>query len=83
MEFWSAEGGFDRFHEGVYRQGAAVLLAGRARVGSDEFDAAMRAYLDVNAHQVAHPTDVEATFRDLPEVESLLRDYGAFSGPDA
>jgi uncharacterized membrane protein YeiB len=83
MSYWAAEGGFDRLYEGVYRQGAAVLLAGRDRVGSGEFDAAVRTYLDVNAHQVAGPATVEAAFRDLPEVETLLRDYGAFSGPDA
>jgi uncharacterized membrane protein YeiB len=83
MEYWATDGGFDRFYQGVYRQGAAVLLAGRDRVGADEFDAAVRTHLDVNAHQIAGPTAVETAFRDSPEVDTLLREYGAFSGPDA
>jgi len=78
MTFWAERGGFGRYVRGVYDQGAAALLEGRREVGADRFDAAVRAYLRANAHRVAAPADVEAAFRDDPEVLDLLRDAGAF-----
>jgi len=80
MEYWAAQGDFDYYYEGVYAQGAAVLLAGRDAVGDERFDAALRAYLNQNAHRISDPDDVEAAFEDLPEVNELLRQYGAFDG---
>lgn len=77
MEYWARRGDFDRYVRGVYDQGAAVLLEGRRRSGADRFDAALRAYLDTNAHRVVAPGDVAAAFDDLPETMSLLREYGA------
>jgi len=81
MAYWAEQGGFGYYYEGVYEQGAAVLLAGREAVGEDRFDAALRDYLRTNAHRVSGPDQVEGAFTDLPEVEELLRDYGAFDGP--
>jgi hypothetical protein len=77
MEYWADTGGFGRYVRGVYDQGAAVLLEARRRAGPDRFDAALRDYLAANAHRVAHPADVEAAFRELPEAVALLREYAA------
>jgi hypothetical protein len=81
MTFWAEEGGFFRYYQGVYRQGAAVLLTAREGVGAEAFDEAVRAYIDANAYRVARPADVADAFAHLPEVVELLREYGAFSGP--
>lgn len=81
MAYWVDRGGFDRYVRGVYDQGAAVLLEGRRRSGTDRFDAALRSYIDRNAHRVVSPDDVGSAFRDLPEMNSLLREYGALPAP--
>ena len=81
MSYWAETGGFDRYYRGVYSQGASVLLAARQRVGTDEFDAAVRSYLEQNAHAVAAPEDVRAAFADVPGVIDLLAEYGAFAAP--
>lgn len=78
MSYWDDRGGFSAYSVGVYDQGAAALLAGRDRVGAGRFDAALRGYIDANAHRVARPPDVEAAFRDLPQVLDVLRERGAF-----
>ncbi len=78
MSYWDARGGFSAYSVGVYEQGAAALLAGRDRAGPARFDEALRAYVDANAHRVARPSDVEAAFRDLPQVLDVLRERGAF-----
>ncbi len=77
MEFWASRD--EQYVEGVYDQGAAVLLAGREQVGAGRFDAALRDYMRRMAHRVATPADVAAAFRDLPEVTDLLRRHGALS----
>lgn len=79
MSYWAEQGGFGRYEQGVYRQGAALLLEGRDRVGADRFDKALRAYIAVNAHRVANPVDVRAAFAHLPEVVDLLSRHGALS----
>ena len=81
MEYWADQGDFGYYYEGVYEQGAAVLLAAREAAGEEEFDSALRAYLRQNAHRVSDPDDVQAAFAELPEAEALLREYGAFDGP--
>lgn len=78
MAGWADRGGFGRYVRGVYDQGAAALLAGRRAVGDDRFDAAVRGYLRAGAHRVVTPADVEAAFRDDPQVLDLLREAGAF-----
>ena len=76
MAEWS-DRGFGTYYQGVYRQGAAVLLAARAQAGPDRFDAALRDHIARHAHTVTRPTDVAAAFDDLPDVLDLLRRYGA------
>jgi hypothetical protein len=77
MSYWVSNGGFKRYTEGVYNQGAAVLLEARRRVGDQKFDAALRNYIAANAHHVATPASVAQAFADLPTVVDLLRDAGA------
>jgi hypothetical protein len=77
MSSWARRGGFDRYVRGVYDQGAAVLLAARAEVGAEEFDAAVRGYLRAGAHRVVRPEDVTRAFAETPVVLDLLRRHGA------
>lgn len=77
MARWASRGGFGLYYEGVYRQGAAVLLEGRRRAGAADFDAALREYLATNAHRVAAPDDLAAAFAGLPDVVDLLAAHGA------
>ncbi|MBC3192343.1 hypothetical protein H7X46_14860 [Pseudonocardia sp. C8] len=79
MAVWDRRGGFGGYVDGVYDQGAAVLLEGRRRDGVERFDAAMRAYVAAHAHRVAAPSDVERAFADLPGTVDLLRAHGAFA----
>jgi hypothetical protein len=68
-----------RYEQGVYSQGAALLLEGRDRVGADRFDKALRGYMAFNAHRVVSSADVEAAFAHLQEVVELLGEHGALS----
>jgi hypothetical protein len=79
MTYWAEQGGFGRYEQGVYSQGAALLLEARDRVGADRFDQALRGYIAANAHRVASPADVRAAFAHLPEVIELLSQHGALS----
>jgi Peptidase family M1 domain len=82
MSYWVSNGGFKRYTEGVYNQGAAVLLEARRRVGDQTFDATLRKYIVANAHRVATPASIAQAFADLPTVLDLLRDAGALpEGP--
>lgn len=76
MTYWADNGGFDRYSEGVYNQGAALLLQARRQVGADHFDAALRSYIAANAHQVATPADFAHAFTDA-QVLDLLGKAGA------
>lgn len=82
MEYWAATGGYEHYVAGVYSQGAAVLLEARRRVGPEHFDAALRTYLEEQAHRVAGPRDVAEAFRDLPEVRDLFDEYGILEEGD-
>lgn len=77
MTYWADNGGFDRYTEGVYNQGAAVLLQARRQVGADRFDIALRSYIAANAHQVATPADFADAFAEVPQVLDLLTEAGA------
>jgi hypothetical protein len=79
MTYWAGNGGFSSYVRGVYVQGAAVLLEARRRAGTERFDAALRSYLQNNAHRIAAPEDVAQAFGDLPEVMDLLREHGALA----
>lgn len=77
MTYWADNGGFTRYTEAVYSQGAAVLRQARRQVGTDRFDAALRSYIAANAHQVATPADFAHAFAETPHVLDLLREAGA------
>jgi hypothetical protein len=77
MSYWAADGGFTRYTQGVYDQGAAVLLEARRRVGDQAFDADLRKYIVANAHRVATAASFAEAFGDQPLVLDLLRDAGA------
>lgn len=81
MAYWDDNGGFDRYNQVVYLQGAAVLLEARRQVGAKRFDAALREYVQTNAHRVVGKREVAHAFRDLPEVLELLRKCGALADP--
>jgi hypothetical protein len=80
MSYWAGHGGFDRYTDGVYNQGAHVLLAARTQVGATAFDQALRGYLRAEAHRVATPADFARAFAGLPPVVDALRAAGAFDG---
>lgn len=67
----------DRYVSAVYGAGGDMLIESRRAVGSAEFDQALRAYLQANAHQIATPDDVELAFAHLPEVIDRMRAAGA------
>jgi hypothetical protein len=81
MAYWPDNGGFDRYTEGVYDQGAAVLLQARRQIGAERFDAALRSYIVANAHRIATPADFAHAFADQPLVLDLLVRAGALSNP--
>ncbi len=81
MVYWADHGGFDRYTEGVYNQGAAVLLQARRQVGADRFDTALRSYIGANAHRVATPAEFAHAFADQPQVLDLLSRAGALPSP--
>ena len=66
----------------VYGKGASALLEARDRAGADEFDAAIRCYVDANAWSIATPDDVAAALADLPEALDVLVDAGALDEAD-
>lgn len=76
MSYWVDHGGYRRYNQGVYNQGAHVLLLARDQVGADRFDAALRGYIRANAHRVARPADLIRAFAAYPDVLSGLRKAG-------
>lgn len=79
MTYWADNGGFERYTEGIYNQGATVLLQARRQIGADRFDTALRSYITANAHQVATPADFAHAFAKAPQVLDLLGKAGALS----
>jgi hypothetical protein len=77
MTYWVDHGGFHRYTEGVYNQGAALLLQARRQAGADRFDTALRSYIATNAHQIATPADFAHAFAEVPPVLDLLTKAGA------
>ncbi|MGY1839750.1 MULTISPECIES: M1 family aminopeptidase [unclassified Modestobacter] len=65
------------YYDTVYTVGGATLVEARTQVGAEEFDAALREYLRVNAWSIATPEDVQDAFADLPEVLTQLEEVGA------
>lgn len=67
----------DAYIAAVYGAGSDMLVEARREAGPKAFDAALRAYLRDNAHQVATPDDIEVAFSDVPEVLKRMRAAGA------
>jgi hypothetical protein len=65
------------YFDTVYGKGAAALLEAQAQAGEDEFDAAVRCYVDAAAWSIATPDDVATALEDLPEATDVLVDAGA------
>jgi Peptidase family M1 domain len=65
------------YTQGVYVAGAEALVEARRQAGAEAFDAAMRNYIQHNAHRIATPADVERAFARLPEALAVLREAGA------
>jgi len=75
MSYWDAHD--DDYGRVVYAKGAGTLLAARAEVGEETFDALLRCYVNVHAHRIATPEDVRAAFAPAPAVVDLLEEAGA------
>lgn len=79
--FWAERGTSDRVYaQSVYGQGARAFALAREAAGADAFDAALRAYVAEQAHQIATPADLAQAFAAVPEAVAVLTDAGAFAG---
>ncbi|MFC4554911.1 M1 family aminopeptidase [Georgenia faecalis] len=80
MDYWEGcRRPSDAYVAGVYTAGGVALVEARRGAGAGDFDAALRAYLARNAHQIAVPADVEEAFAHLPLVLATLREAGALA----
>jgi aminopeptidase N len=79
MDAWP---GAEAYFATVYGKGGAALLEARDRAGAEDFDAAIRCYVDAAAWSVATPEDVAAALADLPEALDVLVDAGALDEDD-
>jgi hypothetical protein len=66
----------------VYDKGGAALLAAREAAGAEEFDAAIRCYVDATAWSIATPEDLGRALADLPEALAVLNTAGALDKDD-
>jgi hypothetical protein len=71
-----------RYVTAVYGKGAAMLLTARQQAGADEFDAALRCYVDAQAWRIATPADVGTALADLPAALAVLEQAGALDPED-
>jgi hypothetical protein len=61
----------------VYGKGGAALLEARERAGAEEFDAAVRCYVEATAWGIATPEDVAEALAGLPDALDVLTEAGA------
>lgn len=83
MTFWAerdADSGGRVYGASVYDQGARAFALARESAGGEAFDAALRAYLAEQAHQIATPADLADAFAPVPDALAVLTDAGAFAG---
>ncbi|HSV67854.1 MAG TPA: hypothetical protein VLJ59_18395 [Mycobacteriales bacterium] len=57
----------------VYYKGAAALFEARRRAGPEQFDRAIRCYVNANAWRIAHPENLAAALAGLPAALAVLR----------
>ena len=74
--------GSQQYFATVYVKGGAALLAAREAAGPEEFDAALRCYVDANAWSIATPEDVAAALAGLPDALRVLVEAGALQEDD-
>jgi len=74
MDAWE---GVQDYISVVYGKGASALLEARRRAGTEEFDAAIRCYVDATAWSIATPDDLGTALADLPEAVAVLERAGA------
>jgi Peptidase family M1 domain len=65
------------YYSTTYGKGAAALVAARAAGPADNFDAALRCYVNANAWRVAKPADLAKALAGLPASVRVLQDAGA------
>ncbi|MFP5416288.1 MAG: M1 family aminopeptidase [Actinomycetes bacterium] len=77
MSFFAASRRPDEaYDEAVYTAGSDVLVRARDAAGHGAFDAALRNYLERNAHRVASPQDFRMAFEGVPGVVETLGRHG-------
>lgn len=77
MSYWEPQ--TTTYFNSVYIQGALALIKARNTVGPAKFDAALRCYVNSHAHDITTPADFAGAFKDLPQVNAILREVGAYS----
>jgi hypothetical protein len=83
MEQFADEQAGGEYFDVVYGKGGAALLTAREAAGPDEFDAAIRCYVDANAWTIATPADLLTVLADLPAAVAVLDDAEAIDKADA
>ncbi|RBY77020.1 peptidase M1 [Blastococcus sp. TF02-09] len=72
----------DDYEHRVYGKGAAALWAARDAVGADDFDRAVRCYVETQAWTLSRPEDLARALADLPEALEVLVEAGALDRAD-
>ncbi|TFV70166.1 peptidase M1 [Blastococcus sp. CT_GayMR20] len=66
----------------VYDKGGSALLAAREAAGAEQFDAAIRCYVDAAAWSIATPEELALALADLPQAIAVLNRAGALDKSD-
>jgi aminopeptidase N len=74
--------GQDDYEERVYSKGAGALEAAREAAGEDDFDAAIRCYVETQAWTIARPEDLARALRGLQPALDVLVEAGALDEDD-
>jgi hypothetical protein len=72
----------DDYEDRVYQKGAAALEAAREAAGEDDFDTAVRCYVETQAWTIARPKDLAHALRGLGPALDVLVDAGALDRND-
>lgn len=79
MSWYNALGDSDLYTDGVYQQGAKMLLEARAAAGATTFTALTKAYIKADANKIATPASVKKAYASAPAAIKVMQRYGAFS----
>ncbi|CAA9220453.1 MAG: hypothetical protein AVDCRST_MAG57-548 [uncultured Blastococcus sp.] len=72
----------DDYEELVYGKGAAALAAAREAAGEEDFDAAVRCYVETQAWTIARPEDLADALEGLDSALDVLVEAGALDRRD-